>query len=166
VDSVDAADVSWITSDRAAGGTLRYALPADFEVYGVLDLTGEDDATEDMLLNALVTDLSHTLIAGWIDRGPWPPPPGDEHHLYYNWSYRFRRVAASDLQGLPPEGEGSFPDLLFPQDRSWLVSLLWDDSWRSIGASRTRARRIQDRLPTFEHIAPDVSLSSTGREPD
>ena len=25
------------------------------------------------------------------------------------------------------------PELLFPADRSWLVSTLWDDDWRCVG---------------------------------
>jgi hypothetical protein len=30
---------------------------------------------------------------------------------------------------------GSLPDLMFPADRSWLVSGLWDDDWCSVGGS-------------------------------
>jgi hypothetical protein len=35
-------------------------------------------------------------------------------------------------------GDGSFwkgalPNLMFPADRSWLVSTLWDDDWTCIG---------------------------------
>jgi hypothetical protein len=29
----------------------------------------------------------------------------------------------------------SLPALIFPEDRSWLVSLLWDDDWVSVGGS-------------------------------
>jgi hypothetical protein len=31
--------------------------------------------------------------------------------------------------------EGVLPDLMFPADRSWLVSRLWDDDWRCVGGS-------------------------------
>ncbi len=55
------------------------------------------------------------------------------------------------------------PDLIFPADRSWLFSTLWDDDWTCIGGSTalvadllndrdlgTRARRVrldQDATP-------------------
>ena len=29
--------------------------------------------------------------------------------------------------------ERALPDLMFPADRSWLVSTLWDDDWTCIG---------------------------------
>jgi hypothetical protein len=28
------------------------------------------------------------------------------------------------------------PDLMYPADRSWLASTLWDDYWMSIGGSQ------------------------------
>jgi hypothetical protein len=28
---------------------------------------------------------------------------------------------------------GALPELIFPLDRSWLASTLWDDDWRCIG---------------------------------
>jgi hypothetical protein len=32
--------------------------------------------------------------------------------------------------------KGVLPDLIFPADRSWLVSTLWDDDWTCIGGPR------------------------------
>jgi len=32
--------------------------------------------------------------------------------------------------------KGVLPDLMYPADRSWLASTLWDDYWMSIGGSR------------------------------
>ena len=32
--------------------------------------------------------------------------------------------------------KGVLPDLMFPADRSWLFSTLWDDDWACIGGSR------------------------------
>jgi hypothetical protein len=31
---------------------------------------------------------------------------------------------------------GTFPDLIFPADHSWLVSALWDDTWTCVGGPR------------------------------
>jgi len=30
---------------------------------------------------------------------------------------------------------GVLPDLMFPGDRTWLVSTLWDDDWSCVGGS-------------------------------
>jgi hypothetical protein len=29
--------------------------------------------------------------------------------------------------------KGVLPNLMFPEDRSWLVSTLWDDDWTCVG---------------------------------
>lgn len=156
-------DVAWIRRDTAVSGTIRSAIPGGFDAYGLLDIS-EERPTEDALLQAVAPENSMELIAGWIDRGPYPPQPGDEHFLYSSWRYRFRQVSAASLQGLPTEGDGGFPDLLFPPDRSWLISLLWDDSWRSVGASNAVASRITSRLPSFVPIDPELPIAATGRD--
>lgn len=156
-------DVAWIRRGTVVSETIRSAIPEGFDVYGLLDIS-EERPTEDALLAAVTADSNTQLVAGWIDRGPYPPQPGDEHVLYSGWRYRFRRTKASQLQGLPAEGDGGFPDLLFPPDRSWLISLLWDDSWRSVGASNEVARRIKSVLPSFEPIDPELPISETGRD--
>lgn len=160
------ADVDWLRLNNGAAGTLGYAIPGYFAVYGAMNLPDEIAATEDRLLDALAPESGEELIAGWIDRGPWPPPAGDEHVIYWDWKYRLRRVQSSDLRGLPGEGERCFPDLLFPINRSWLVSMLWDDSWRSIGATRAVARRIEQSLLPFEQLSAHTSLATTGRSPN
>jgi hypothetical protein len=55
-----------------------------------------------------------------------------------------------------PFWAGRLPNLIFPADRSWLVSTLWDDDWTCVGGSvalveslldhpelRSRARRVR-----------------------
>jgi hypothetical protein len=165
MDGVRDQEVAWLRQESTVFGTLRYAIPGGFEAYGALDLPRNISPIEEPLLDTLASDESEPLIAGWIDRGPWPPPPGDEHVLYSGWRYRLRRVAPSEVAGLPTEGEGSFPDLLFPPDRTWLVSLLWDDAWRSIGASQIVADQLSRRLANFTQLDPNAKLADTGRVP-
>ena len=58
--------------------------------------------------------------------------------LYADWGYvligagpeQAGRWRADDVW------KGALPDLMFPADRSWLISTLWDDDWRCIGGSR------------------------------
>lgn len=38
--------------------------------------------------------------------------------------------------GHPRSPHGTLPDLIFPADRSWLVSALWDDTWTCVGGPR------------------------------
>ena len=56
--------------------------------------------------------------------------------MYADWGYVLvesgPREAATWRE---PDSKGALPDLMFPKDRSWLVSTLWDDDWTSIGGS-------------------------------
>jgi hypothetical protein len=50
------------------------------------------------------------------------------------------------------------PDLMFPADRSWLISTLWDDDWTCIGGSR----RLVDAFladPDLQHRTREVDPS-------
>lgn len=105
-------DVAWIRHTSATPGTLGYAIPADFAVYGVLDLPESIRPVDEALLTA------------------------------------------------------SSPDLLFPPDHSWLMSLLWDDSWRSIGVTAEVGQRLAQRVGAFQQLSPHVDLAATGREPN
>lgn len=58
-----------------------------------------------------------TSVSNWV-KGSSPPP---EH-----------AVDPSEVLGWRDPG----PDLVFPTDRSWLLSWLWDDEWRCLGGSR------------------------------
>ena len=82
MDAVRAEEINWLREHNGPGGTLSYAIPGRFDTYGAVDLTDEIDATEDALLDALAPAPGSELIAGWIDRGAWAPPDGDEHVLY------------------------------------------------------------------------------------
>jgi hypothetical protein len=81
--------------------------------------------------------------------------------LYAEWHYvlieagpeQAGRWRAYDLW------KGVLPDLMFPADRSWLTSTLWDDYWTSIGGPR----RLVDAFlahPDLQHRVREVNLSS------
>jgi hypothetical protein len=50
------------------------------------------------------------------------------------------------------------PDLMFPVDRSWLVSTLWDDDWTCIGGSRGLVDTFLAH-PDLRHRAREVDPS-------
>lgn len=76
--------------------------------------------------------------------------------LYSGWRYVI--VLAGPEQAASWNRENmwnwSLPALMFPQDRSWLVSLLWDDDWVSIGGSTKLITRLQghQELASVTHL--------------
>jgi len=51
----------------------------------------------------------------------------------WDWSYVLVQVGPEDAINW----RGMLPDLIFPLDRSWLLSMLWDDGWTCIGGPTT-----------------------------
>jgi hypothetical protein len=58
--------------------------------------------------------------------------------LYSGWSYVLvlagpEQAASWRRSGATPIRRYLLPDVMFPADRSWLVSTLWDDDWSCVG---------------------------------
>jgi hypothetical protein len=58
--------------------------------------------------------------------------------LYYGWDYVLVEAGPEQAATWRRWGDWSFwkgalPNLMFPADRSWLASALWDDDWTCIG---------------------------------
>ena len=58
--------------------------------------------------------------------------------LYSGWHYVLAEAGPQQAATWRRWGDWSFwkgalPNLMFPADRSWLVSTLWDDDWTCIG---------------------------------
>ena len=81
--------------------------------------------------------------------------------LYSGWDYVLVEAGPEQTARWRRDDhwKGVLPDVMFPADRSWLVSMLWDDDWRCIGGSqqlvdaflahaglRSRARKVQPSL--------------------
>jgi hypothetical protein len=59
-------------------------------------------------------------------------------NLYAGWHYVLVQAGPEQAATWRRRDLGSFwkgvlPDLIFPADRSWLISTLWDDDWRCLG---------------------------------
>ena len=66
--------------------------------------------------------------------------PRRDSTLYAGWDYVLveagPKQAATWRTGHPRSPHGNLPDLIFPADRSWLVSALWDDTSTCVGGPR------------------------------
>lgn len=149
------AEVAWIRENTEVSFAIRSAIPPVFEAYATLEHpgTGHHDAgspLEDRDLHdaAVLAVLGGHSAAqpwwlGYLERGP------DDDIVFSD--VRKVRPGANDTDGryvlveAGPEQarvwrerghwNGPLPDLMFPADRSWLFSTLWDDDWTCIGGS-------------------------------
>ncbi|HEY2550753.1 MAG TPA: hypothetical protein VGI64_09270 [Streptosporangiaceae bacterium] len=137
------ADVAWITAGTALGRTIAAAIPPVFEAYATVALA-DDRERQDRHDRALVALLGRqspgqSWWLGYLDTGAddiiFPDTPTVT--TYAGWHYVL--VAAGPSQAMTwRRGDGglwpgTLPNLIFPADRSWLASTLWDDDWTCFG---------------------------------
>lgn len=137
------AEVAWITAGTSLGRTIAAAIPPVFEAYATVVLP-DDRARQDKHDRAVVELLSgqspgQAWWLGYLDTGAddiiFPDAPMVT--MYSDWRYVL--VEAGPPQAMTwRRGDGGFwpgtlPNLMFPADRSWLVSTLWDDDWTCVG---------------------------------
>jgi hypothetical protein len=137
------ADVSWINDRTPTGTAITAAIPPIFASYCTLVLPqNEHDelAAHEQALMELLTEQTteQSWWLGYLDTGasdvvfPYAP----RTMLYAGWGYVLVEAGPQEAATWrDAEFKGALPDLMFPEDRSWLVSTLWDDDWTSIGGS-------------------------------
>jgi hypothetical protein len=162
------AAVEWIGNGVTAGCAITAAIPPVFPAYATLWDANEDRATTVVHEQAVLTHLTdHTASdqpwwLGFLDTGAHDVVFNDAPRvtLYSGWRYVLveagPRQAATWRTGHMRSGDGTLPDLIFPADRSWLVSALWDDTWTCVGGPR----RLIDSLER------DVRLHARSVRPD
>jgi hypothetical protein len=138
------AEVAWITNGTSADRTITSAIPPVFEAYAtiVLPYRGEGQEVHDRAVLSVLSEHSagQPWWLGYLDTGAddivFPRAP--MVILYSGWHYVL--VDAGPEQAAtwrqPEFGrfwKGVLPNVMFPADRSWLVSTLWDDDWTCIG---------------------------------
>jgi hypothetical protein len=146
-------DVAWIANATAIGATITAAIPPVFEAYATIALPDTDAALarHEQALLALLGRQSpdQAWWLGYLDTGAddivFPAAPVVS--LYSGWNYVVVEAgpheAATWRQDEPwTFWRGRLPNLMFPSDRSWLVSTLWDDDWTCIGAPDSLVRRM------------------------
>lgn len=139
------ADVAWIVEGTSVGLAITSAIPPVFAAYATVVLPDGEPGTgrHHRALLDLLTGQSpgQRWWLGYLDTGAsdvvWHGAPTVK--LYAGWDYVL--IEAGPRQAATWRGAGAealrsrtpLPDLMFPADRSWLSSTLWDDDWTCIG---------------------------------
>lgn len=123
--------------------TITSAIPPVFDAYATI-VVPEDDHTawqaQDRALVSVLCDESpnQSWWLGYLDTGADDIVAANDPRvtLYASWPYVL--VEAGPQQALTwrtvnwHQGR-TLPDLIFPADRRWLASRLWDDDWICLG---------------------------------
>jgi hypothetical protein len=145
------ADIGWITKGTAyhcglptsMSRTITGAIPPVFGAYATVVVAyGEERVKHDRAVLALLAEQSpdQRWWLGYLDTGVddvvFPDAP--KVTLYAGWHYVLVEAGPEQAAAwLPSDGRafgtGDLPNLMFPADRSWIVSTLWDDDWSCIG---------------------------------
>jgi hypothetical protein len=134
------ADVAWLANGTSIGRTITAAIPPVFEAYAtvVLPIWQETQDEHDRAVLALLSEQSagQSWWLGYLDTGGddivFPDAP--KVTVYSGWYYVLVEAGPEQAATWRQSGyKGVLPDLMFPADRSWLVSTLWDDDWSCIG---------------------------------
>jgi hypothetical protein len=163
------------------GLSIAASVPPVFAAYATLAFPMASEPNdhlrhaEDRFDDALIRVLSdHTVPQAWwlgfLDTGAsdvvFPSAPRVN---VYQWGYVL--IQAGPREARTWRGDNgrwftALPELMFPTDRSWLVSSLWDDAWVGLGGSADlisallREPDLRAGAERTEPTVPDVWPSS------
>jgi hypothetical protein len=136
-------EVAWINDGTSQGTAITAAIPPSFASYCTLVLPQNREAELARHEQAVMALLSKRTEQqpwwlGYLDTGASDTvfPDAPTATAYYGWGYVL--VEAGPRQAATWRDTGwnwALPDLMFPVDRSWLLSTMWDDDWTCIGGS-------------------------------
>lgn len=161
------ADVAWIRASTPPGLSITSAIPPVFASYATVLVPNKDEGrAEDLdVLLRLLSEQSpdQPWWLGYLETGTDDVVFADAPRvtLYAGWRYVLVQATPAeagrwrdDLESWRAPG----PDLIFPADRSWLVSWLWDDDWRCVGGPAALVDRLLDQ--------PQVQARRVGLDED
>ncbi len=161
--------VDWITNSTRRGRTITAAIPPTYAGYATVVVPDEDTAKT--LADAALVEVlqAHTSAQPWwlgyLDTGVADLVAADAPTVavYVGWPYVLleggpeRALNARRNLDVTP-WHSALPELVFPHDRSWLVSTLWDDDWRYVGGPAA----LVDALL----LRPDLQVRAVGLDED
>ena len=140
-------EVAWIADNTRPDGTIATAIPTSFEAYATVivpDGDAEKRLADGALLDVLRTQASpQPWWLGYLETGVgdlvFPEAP---RVRLYTWPYLLVKAAPDQAAAWRTNDDAlpwhsALPELMFPRDRSWLVSTPWDDDWRCVGGPAT-----------------------------
>ena len=142
-------DVEWIATATTIDRTITSAIPPVFDAYATIALPPGSEGPEryqrhdDALLSVLREHSTGTpWWLGYLDTGADDVvfPEATRVTLYAGWPYVLVQAGPEQAISWRRDRWGSFwsgrlPNLVFPTDRAWLLSTLWDDDWTCVGGT-------------------------------
>jgi hypothetical protein len=172
-----ASDVDWIATGTSTGLAITSAIPPGFPAYATVvvpepNLPIEQQARDRALLDVLGRhSAQEPWWLGYLDTGASDVVFADAPMvtLYADWRYVL--VSAGQEQAArwrsTDPWKGCLPDLMFPADRSWLVSTLWDDDWTCVGGSEQLVAELvshPDLLAHARRVTTDEDATPPGHQ--
>ena len=160
------AEVAWIAAGTSVSLAITAAIPAVFDAYATIVVPDsyQEHASALLALLAEQAPAPHRWWLGYPAGQIFPAAPTVT--LYADWEYVLveagpRQAAAWGKDECRPSWQ--LPSMMFPADRSWLVSTLWDDDWTCIGGPDSLVQRIMAH-PQFESrlVAPGQDATPPG----
>lgn len=163
--------VDWITDSTRIDRTIASAIPPVYAGYATIVVPdgGEAKTQADLALVAVLQ--AHAPAGRWwlgyLDTGAADLSniEGQRVSAYVGWTYLLKgggpqqALAARD-NGRSTPWHSALPELLFPHDRSWLVSTLWDDDWRCLGGPESLIEAVLAH-PHLEARAVNIDEDAT-----
>jgi hypothetical protein len=156
--------VAWIARNCRVGLTITSAIPPCFDRYATI--TDMEDfgsaqellASQRRLVEILRQHGSTEWWLGYLDTGAGDLvfPGAPKLSLYAGWRYVV--VQAGPEQAL--RWRESLPDLMFPMDRAWCLSTLWDDSWSCLGGPSDLMQQLESN-PLIKLRRVEVEADAT-----
>jgi hypothetical protein len=135
-------EAAWINDGTSPGLSITYAIPPVFDCYCTVELPRSHDPSElDEHEQAVIALLSEhaperSWWLGYLDTGasevvfPYAP----RTTIYSGYPYVLVEAGPRQAAGWRDEGfSWRLPELMYPADRAWLLSTMWDDGWTCVG---------------------------------
>ena len=157
---------AWIRHGTATGLGITSGVPPVFEAYATVVLPAAPPSQSERYREVLRVLRAQTPDQAWLlgyletssdDDVVFPDAP--RVTLYAGWRYVLVEAVPDQAARWRAEPRGSArlgPDLLFPVDRAWLVTHLWDDDRLCVGGPAALISGVVDALgPVVRRVQVD-----------